>query len=220
VKLFDDRLARLGIGLQGVINILDVPLPPYCWDYLQLLVFAHTGSELWRNIKMEGENPFDNTSVQLAEDFMRRLGEKDYKLVYPTDHEGVDLIKIGRRLGWHNDSKLSIGINSKFGTWFAYRFVIAANTSFSETVLLETNPCDTCVNKPCISACPATAVTSGGFDLDRCVIERLTAHSDCAENCAARRACPVGSGYRYEMEHIRYHYRRSLASLRTYIQES
>ena len=193
MKLFDDRLARLGVGLQGVINTPGIPLPQYCRGYLQLLVFVHTGSELWRNIKMEGEDPLDNKSVQLAEDFMRRLDETEYKLIYPTDHEAVDLIKIGRRLGWQNDSKLSIGINLKFGTWFAYRFVIAANTTFSEIVLLETNPCDTCANKSCISACPAVAVASGGFDLGRCSIERLTPHSDCAENCAARLTCPVGS---------------------------
>ena len=145
---------------------------------------------------------------------MQRIGETDYELAYPTNHDAIDLISIGRKLGWHNDSKLSIGINARFGTWFAYRFVIAANTNFVETAIVEAHPCETCIRKPCIAARPGAAVKERGFDLGRCLIERLAPDSNCAETCAARLACPVGTEYRYGTEQVRYHYRRSLVSLR------
>ena len=220
MKLYDDQLAGLGLGLQGVVNTRNVALPEFIRDYRQLLIFAHTGGELWRNIELEGEDPLDKTSIRLADDFMRRIGETDYEIAYPTDLFAIDLIAFGRQLGWHNDSKLSIGINAQFGTWFAYRFAIAANTNFFETAFVEAHPCETCVRKPCIDACPGAAVTEGVFDLSRCSIERLRPDSDCAENCAARLACPVGTEYRYEPEQVRYHYGRSLVFLRAYQEDS
>ena len=216
VKLYDDHLASQGLGLQGVVNTCRISVAPEISAYRQLLVFAHTGGLMWRKLDTTDPDPLDSKSVKLAHDFMARIGVGDYNIVYPVDQFAIDLVSVGRHLGWHHDSRMAIGINRNYGTWFAYRFVIAASTEFAETTVSDDHPCDACTGKPCISACPAGAVTEGIFDLDRCATERLQDNSDCALSCAARLACPAGAEYRYTAEQIRYHYGRSLITLKAY----
>ncbi len=112
-------------------------MPEFVLGYRQLLIFAHAGCELSRNIKLKGSHPLDISSIRLAEDFMRRIAVTESELAYPTDREFIDLIAIGQKLDWHIDSKLSIGISSQVGTWVAYRFVIAANTNFIKTAVFS-----------------------------------------------------------------------------------
>ncbi len=60
------------------------------------------------------------------------------------------------------------------------------------------NPCDTCVEKPCLSACPVAALTDAAYDVPACH-EYLdsAAGQDCIQTgCAVRRSCPVGQGRR------------------------
>ena len=112
-------------------------MPEFVLGYRQLLIFAHAGCELSRNIKLKGSHLLDISSIRLAEDFMRRIAVTESELAYPTDREFIDLIAIGQKLDWHIDSKLSIGISSQVGTWVTYRFVIAANTNFIKTAVFS-----------------------------------------------------------------------------------
>lgn len=73
------------------------------------------------------------------------------------------------------------------------------------------NPCDTCVGKPCLTACPVGALTQDGYDLDGCHAFLDTGPGqDClSQGCAVRRSCPAGAGYfrlaeqsAYHMEHF------------------
>lgn len=60
------------------------------------------------------------------------------------------------------------------------------------------NPCDICVEKPCLSACPVGALGNSGYDVPAChaYLDR-DAGQACLENgCAVRRACPVGQDRR------------------------
>jgi epoxyqueuosine reductase QueG len=56
------------------------------------------------------------------------------------------------------------------------------------------SPCATCAAKPCLTACPATALTGAGYDVPRChAFLDTAAGSDCMDQgCAVRRACPIG----------------------------
>jgi hypothetical protein len=61
-----------------------------------------------------------------------------------------------------------------------------------------TNPCETCIDQPCKSACPVGAF-SVGYDVAGCKAYLATTQGqeNCmAQGCAARRACPVGQGRR------------------------
>lgn len=59
------------------------------------------------------------------------------------------------------------------------------------------NPCDSCPDQPCRSACPVEAFRKG-YDVAACK-EHIasTAGADCmSDGCRARRICPIGQGNR------------------------
>lgn len=70
-------------------------------------------------------------------------------------------------------------------------------------------PCDNCT-APCLSACPAQALTGAGYDVPACHDWLDTARgADCLTRaCAVRRACPVSQGYARLPEQSAYHMRR------------
>lgn len=59
------------------------------------------------------------------------------------------------------------------------------------------NPCDSCAERPCLSACPIGALGPQGYDVAACRAYLSTpAGRDCMESgCLARRACPVSQSH-------------------------
>jgi ferredoxin-like protein FixX len=141
-------------------------------------------------------------------------------VLYPLSSSPVPLVALGTLAGWHHGSPFRVGINAAFGSWFAYRALVLADSDFAVTApLTAPSPCDSCADKPCITACPAGAVGTDTFEAPACFGHRLQAGSDCAARCRARAACPVASEHRYSEAQTAYHYGRSLESLRRYAEE-
>ncbi len=113
-----------------------------------------------------------------------------------------------KRAGPLAESPLGILIHPDYGLWHAYRGALA----FAERIDLpprdgRVRPCDTCVDKPCLTACPAGAFSGAGYDVPACVkhISRPDG-ADCMDlGCRARRACPVGRSYAHETVQARFH---------------
>lgn len=58
------------------------------------------------------------------------------------------------------------------------------------------NPCDSCVARPCLTACPVDAFASGSYDIAACKADLDRPENDCmSKGCAVRRACPVSQSY-------------------------
>lgn len=59
------------------------------------------------------------------------------------------------------------------------------------------NPCLTCKDQPCRSACPVSALSPTGYDVPACrAFLSSDPGQDCmSRGCAARRACPVSQSY-------------------------
>ena len=81
-------------------------------------------------------------------------------------------------------------VHPEYGLWHAYRGALA----FVERVSLAaqppaSNPCETCVERPCLTTCPVGAFTEGGYDVPACVGHLGDpAGDDClATGCRARR---------------------------------
>lgn len=105
-------------------------------------------------------------------------------------------------------SPIGVLIHPDWGLWHAYRGALA----FVDRIALPTpdhrpSPCETCADKPCLTACPVGAFTSDGFDVAACIDYLDTpAGQDCVDrNCRARRACPVGASHRYAPDESRFH---------------
>lgn len=181
------------------------------------LLWQQSGGDL-----TDRDHPLDTFSVNAADRVVTEYwGGGEVEILYPGSLP-VPLQQLGVFAGWSHVSPLGIGINTGFGTWFAYRALFALDGPLQETVPLASQgaPCDRCVEKPCQSACPAGAVRlEKSFDLDRCVSHRLKSASSCADRCLARLACPVGQDWRYDEDQLVYHGQRSLASLRAWREE-
>jgi hypothetical protein len=214
-----------GLNLQAVFDL--GALPPGIADDLhafdpegsfrQLILIGHGGRVLWDAIRaagFESPNPVDDFSVAMVRAwFDVHCAGHAFRLVYPGDGR-VPLQALGRLAGWHHDSPLALGITARWGTWFAYRVALLADTALPQTpAWTEPSPCATCAEKPCIAHCPGNALASGVFTLERCVRQRTLPESDCRASCSARLACPVGAEYRYDAEQMRHHYLASLRAL-------
>ena len=67
---------------------------------------------------------------------------------------------------------------------------------FKNDVLKSLNssrPCDKCT-APCVSACPAQALTQEKYDVEKCqkYVQKLL-NDSCMQGCLVRRSCPVGN---------------------------
>lgn len=74
------------------------------------------------------------------------------------------------------------------------------------------SPCDTCIDRPCLNACPVGALTAAGYDVPTChtYLDTLDPGTGCLTGCLVRRACPVGQERRLAAQsahHMRYFHR-------------
>lgn len=194
--------------------------------YQRLVLIAHGGRKLWQRFNQEagvGENPLDQMcvdawqSVMSGEDFRR----VEYEILYPTSEPlascGVSLAELGSLAGWQQKSPLGIGIHPEFGLWSAIRLLVLVD---GDSVWPDDNDgseaqkspsiCDSCVDRPCLSSCPAGATDFQEFDVPACIAFRQTDASPCEQTCLSRLACPVAKEHSYSKVQLNYHYAYSL----------
>ena len=68
-------------------------------------------------------------------------------------------------------------------------------------------PCDSCADKPCLTACPVGAMTGAGYDLPAChaFLDTAPGQGCMTMGCAVRRACPVSVRHARMQEQSAYH---------------
>lgn len=192
---------------------------PQAANYRQLILIGHGGTTFWQALQATGrdlkrnetEHPVDDFTVATVQQFLQtEFAAVAYEIVYPGSYT-VSLQELGKLAGWHHPSPFMVGINASFGSWFAYRAVVLANTDLPATTAVQTvSPCSSCSDQACISSCPAHALDDGEFHLLKCVSYRQQKDSICKNTCVARTSCPVASEHRYSEAQINYHYGRSM----------
>lgn len=222
----DEYLNSRGLNIHAVINIKNLPEDVVSVmkqdgiktdEFNQIILLGHLGKSLWKNIKskgMDSENPIDEFAVKAVDAcFQNQYPDLDYEVIYPGETV-IGLQQLGRLVGWHNDSPFKVGINEKWGSWFAYRAVVLAKSAFIETKSLNIkSPCVSCTTHVCVSACPAHALDTNELDFNQCINYRKQENSKCKNTCLARVSCPVGDEYRYTEEQINYHYSVSMKTI-------
>jgi hypothetical protein len=101
-----------------------------------------------------------------------------------------------QRTGHTWQSPVGLLVNAEAGLMVSYRGALA----LPERIDLPNtppNPCETCEDKPCLSACPVGALTSDTYDIPSCHGYLDTPEgADCiGQGCAVRRVCPVSQTY-------------------------
>lgn len=223
-------LAAQGLNLHAVFA-LDA-LPPEVLATLaltdeergrfrQLVLIGHRGRDFWAALQrrgMHGAHPMDQFVIERVAHWMAGpLQGHAWRQVFPGPQR-VGLQRLGALAGWHHASPFWVGVDAQWGSWFAYRAVVLADTQLPLTPRREVpSPCGACADKPCISACPAGALDTeqtGPWRLQACLEFRKQPASPCQDRCLARNACPVGPENRYTDAQIGYHYLHSMRAIR------
>jgi epoxyqueuosine reductase QueG len=112
-------------------------------------------------------------------------------------------------------SPLGLLIHPTEGLWRGYRGALA----FAERLAVPpfraaASACETCVARPCLSACPVGAFTGAGYDVAACAahLGRPAGRACMAGACLARRACPVGADWAHEPAEAAFHMRAFLSA--------
>jgi len=223
------ELEQSGLNLFAVMNLADLPadlrasMAPQVVDgapWRQLILLGHAGRQLWQAVQasgISGGDPIDRMTVDVITRWFQS-GNPGHRmqLLYPGD-QSPNLQRLGELAGWHHPSPFMLGIRPGWGTWFAYRAVLLTDTEFPPTPpLQEVSPCEACALRSCVGACPAGALASDSFQLDKCITYRKRADSLCRATCLARLACPVGAEHRYCEAQMRHTYSISMAAIEAY----
>ena len=188
-------------------------------NYTQLILLGHGGKHLWAQVKaasIPGEHPIDDYTIKIVEQvFAMHFADKKYRILYPGE-TAVGLQQLGTLAGWHQPSPFMVGIDREWGSWFAYRAAVLADTDFSPFLPVDrSNPCTTCASRPCLTHCPADALMDG-FSLHKCSNYRKQPNSLCRHTCLARLSCPVGIEHRYDEDQMHHTYALSLKAIEQY----
>jgi hypothetical protein len=112
-------------------------------------------------------------------------------------------------------SPLGVFIHPRYGLWHSYRGALAFAQAIDLPAREEAqSPCDTCVGRPCQSACPVGAFTGDGYDVAACAdwLKRPEGRACMDGGCLARRACPVGRDYAQAPRQAAFHMAAFLAA--------
>ena len=218
------RVADVGLAVRGAFHPepadLDRPLRPPPAGTIVLLGF--TGSLQWAHFARSPEardglpHPLDRWSHRVIGSLARELDADD---IYPS---GPALAALPfQRMAFRSEpvhqSPIGLLIHERWGLWHAYRGALVLPYALElPPPAPSVHPCVSCATKPCLSACPVRAFRPEGFDLDACVDHVLSdAGRECRERgCLARRACPVGTEFRYGEQQMQFHLRAFLRSVR------
>mgnify|MGYP005997382087 CR=1 FL=1 len=109
------------------------------------------------------------------------------------------------RSGRAHVSPIRLLVHDEAGLFVSYRGALALRESLPLPPPPPV-PCEGCA-RPCLTACPAGALSVEGYDLDRCHGWLDTAlGADClTRGCAARRACPRSQAYARVADQSAYH---------------
>jgi hypothetical protein len=110
------------------------------------------------------------------------------------------------RTGRTWDSPVRLLVNDSMGLFASFRGALALKEAV-DVPPPSPKPCDSCADKPCLTACPAGALTGAGYDLPLCHgFLNQPNGAQCMKNgCGVRNACPLSQAYARLPERSAYH---------------
>lgn len=225
------ELADAGLELQAAIPLDELALAATdalredgvsLENHRSLVLLGQRGRSLWdRSVRhnLSTADPFDHTVRQLVDDWFRaHAPDAGWSIVYPGSVR-IPLGQLAEQVGWGQPSPLGITIHPTDGLWIAHRIAFVCTLSLEHRSAASPHPCSSCVDTPCVQACPVGAVSvSDGFGLRTCAEHRAPEGSECAHVCLSRLACPVAADLRYGPEQMHHHYDSGLRSIRSWLE--
>ncbi len=182
-----------------------------------VVLVGNAGPDMFRRFARE-RNPLTDAIDDWTRDILESLAvDLSAQVVFPFDRPALPFLSWARRAGAGHVSPLGLNIHSTYGLWHAYRAALLFPVAFDiPPQSAGAHPCETCPDKPCLTACPVGAFDGTSYAVDTCASHvESPAGADCLVNgCLARRACPVGQGFTYHPYQAQFFMRAFIESRR------
>ncbi|WP_421873162.1 ferredoxin [Pararhizobium sp.] len=210
-------LAPHGVFLRGTVSFADGEPAPVLTNgqaARTVVLIGNIGGSIWPAFERwregladrGGDNPLDLWSKTVITPVARQLGATAY---FPSDPPFQPFQQWAMRAEGLKASPLGILIHPDYGLWHGYRGALGFDRHLvAETSVSQSHACDHCLDKPCLSTCPANAILAAGFQVMPCRthLKSPEGQAGCMQTgCIARNACPAGSTYRYSAQQLRFH---------------
>jgi len=176
-----------------------------------IIMLGFIGADQWNGFAASAEyrdgraHPLDRWSYRVISRLASDLGARP---LFPFTAPFMPFIRWAQKAEAVHPSAMGMLIHPDYGLWHAWRGAL----TFEEKLDLPPRderplPCDSCIDKPCLSACPVRAFDgTGAFDARSCGAHiRKPEGATCMSGCLSRRACPIGAEYRYAAEQAAFH---------------
>lgn len=106
-------------------------------------------------------------------------------------------------------SPVNLMVHDRMGLLLSFRGALAFERDIVLPPAPAASPCAGCVDKPCMTACPAGALRAATYDLDAChgYLGNAGRETCLSAGCLARRSCPVSRSYGRLAEQSAHHMR-------------
>jgi NAD-dependent dihydropyrimidine dehydrogenase PreA subunit len=157
-------------------------------DGKSLVVIGNGGRAFWDGFRTYREkhrdfaereaHPLDAYTMMVIESLLPpllRSAGVSGRILYPFDfaREPVSFLHLGAMAGLGARSLLGVLVHPEFGPWIALRAALLLNVELEPSPVVPFDPCGGCVDKPCLTACPARAVSERGWDVPACTAHRV-----------------------------------------------
>lgn len=169
----------------------------------QTIVLVGTAPTFWEHFMPSAEygdgaaDPIDRWSQRILPQIMDAVG--GIGVVYPFGGPPyAPFIAWAKQTGEAFDSPVGMLVHTRAGLLISYRGGIVFPGRIHLPAQQAANPCDNCVTRPCVSACPVDALSDTHFyDVPRCKSHIATPEGrDCmTQGCATRLACPISQSF-------------------------
>jgi epoxyqueuosine reductase QueG len=173
----------------------------------QVILIGNAGPDMFARFARSGAPTMDEWTKVVVDALAEELGAK---ALYPFDKPALPFLSWARRCGAGHMSPLGLNIHPTYGLWHAYRAALLFTVEFDlPRISAGAHPCETCADKPCLSACPVAAFDGSSYNVAVCGEHIKTdAGDECMEGgCLARLACPVGQKFTYTQSQAQFHMR-------------
>ena len=223
ISMLERNLKALGLSASGVFKI-PAELCPQGQGALAdkpAIMIGNSGGEMWEVLRLSPEfsdglpNPMNRWTEREITALAHDIG---VHAIFPFDEPYWPFQRLARIATGIQPSPLGLLVHPRFGLWQALRSVLIFESDaeiVNQFNALEgelnnlIHPCDSCEDKPCLTACPVGAFTGEELKVDLC-FGHLDSGADpkCMTlGCRARDACPVGVEHRYDNAQVQFHMR-------------
>lgn len=215
-ETFAHAIAPLGLMIYGALHPARTAVPDLQGGTLLLL---GAGADFWPRFQTGPEaqdgapHPIDRWSERVIGALATQYGARP---VYPFGGPPyAPFVAWALASGRAFTSPSQMLVHDTVGMLISYRGALHFEQSFDIPAPPQSrSPCESCVDRPCLSACPAHALVDrspgrGSYDLAACHdhLDKPQGTMCLSQGCLARRACPFSAATACPPEQMAHHMR-------------